>query len=421
MGFWSNLFGTPDYSAITPNSTVSPDSDPGTVSAETWTAGDPDGFELQGEETFSRSLPMPHASPWSGWPADWATPNWQGGLQKLIDTAWACLDLNSSILSTMPVYRMRSGRVVEATLWMSNPDPAIYTSWHEFAKQLFWDYQMGEAFVLPSEWFANGNPSTFRVIPPWMVNVEMARGVGRVYRIGATDVTSDILHIRYRSSTQEPRGSGPLDAAGARMVAAGVLAKYVAEIAKTGGLTNEWITTEQPLTKAQADELQEQWLDSKARSMGLAGVFGRGATLEQSKSMSAKDMALLELAQFTESRVAIMLGVPPFLVGLPSGGDSMTYSNVSSLFDYHDRASLRPKAAAVMSALSWWALPRGQHVELNRDEYTRPAFNERAEGYKLLAETGEKLGKPVIDAGEIRTMERLHGDVSAEALTGGDE
>ena len=63
--------------------------------------------------------------------------------------------------------------------------------------------------------------------------------------------------------------------------------------------------------------------------------------------------------------------------------DSLTYSNITSLFDFHDRASLRPKATDVMAALSWWALPRGQAAELNRDEYTRPAFNERADAGKL--------------------------------------
>ena len=68
---------------------------------------------------------------------------------ELVDVAWACLDLNSRCLSTMPVYRTRDGRVIEPATWMTNPDPTIYTSWHEFAKQLFWDYQLGEAFVLP--------------------------------------------------------------------------------------------------------------------------------------------------------------------------------------------------------------------------------------------------------------------------------
>ena len=83
-------------------------------------------------------------------------------------------------------------------------------------------------------------------------------------------------------------------------------------------------------------------------------------------------MALVDLAQLTGSRIAVLLGVPPFLVGLRRGGDCMTYANVSSIFDYHWRAGLRPKAQAVMAGLSQWLLPRGTAVEVNRDAYVQP-------------------------------------------------
>jgi phage portal protein BeeE len=140
-----------------------------------------------------------------------------------------------------------------------------------------------------------------------------------------------------------------------------------------------------------------------------------GTNAKEMRVPSPKDMALLELSQFTEARIAVKLGVPPFLVGLPSGGDSMTYSNVSSLFDFHDRSSLKVKASHVMQALSWWALPRDESIEMNRDEYTRPAFLERTQGYKNLHEIG------ALSDGEARAMERLHGDVAASALTGGNQ
>jgi phage portal protein BeeE len=77
----------------------------------------------------------------------------------------------------------------------------------------------------------------------------------------------------------------------------------------------------------------------------------------------------------------------------------------------------------VMSALSGWALPRGQSVELNRDEYSRPALKERAEAYEKLVALG------ALSSQEVRVMERLidadvpndDGEdlVAAEALTGG--
>jgi hypothetical protein len=108
--------------------------------------------------------------------------------------------------------------------------------------------------------------------------------------------------------------------------------------------------------------------------------------------------------------------VPPFLVGLPSG-DSMTYSNVQQVFDFHDRSSLRPKASAVMSGFSDWALPRGTTAELNRDEYSRPAFAERADAWVKLKTAG------MVSVDEYRAAERFTGEapeVAVVALTGGE-
>jgi phage portal protein BeeE len=412
MGFWSRLVG--DHHGITANAN-DPAPPPGTVSEPDWTPGDPDGLVFEGEETFSRSLPGLAASPWSGWPGEWATPNWQQRIDDLVDTAWSCFDLNSSVLASMPVYRLQSGRIVEPLSWMLNPDPSVYNSWDEFAKQLFWDYQLGEAFVLPMGFFANDKPAAMRVISPWLVNAELDGGRRR-YSIGGMDVTGEILHIRYRSTTDNARGIGPLDAGRARIVASRLLARYMHQVAETGGVTHEWLEVERQMNRPQTDDLREQYVVSRQKNPGYPAVLTGGATLKQAQPASARDMALLELAQFTEGRIAVMCGVPPFLVGLPSGGDSMTYSNVTSLFDFHDRSSLRPKATAVMKALSGWALARGQAVELNRDEYSRPALLDRAKAYAELAKIPD-----TITGSEIRTMERLRGEVSAQALTGGDE
>jgi hypothetical protein len=113
-----------------------------------------------------------------------------------------------------------------------------------------------------------------------------------------------------------------------------------------------------------------------------------------------------------------MLGVPPFLVGLPSGGDSMTYSNTSQLFDYHWRRGLRPSAQAVMSALSQWLVPRGTIVEVNRDAYIRPDPYARAQTYQILAAIVDPQGNPAITVDEIRQAERLDDRLPQGALRG---
>lgn len=416
MSFWTWIKGTGVDS--TPNANT-PDVPPASVGVPDYTPGDPDGVTIEGERTYSRSLSIPQPSGWDGWPADWGLPNWDFGSRynELVDIAWACLDLNASVLSTMPVYRTRNGEVIESTTWMSNPDPTIYTSWHEFAKQLFWDYMLGEAFVLPIARGRDGWPLTFRVMPPWTIDVEMAGGT-RVYRLGGRtgpDVTDEILHIRYKSSTDCARGVGPLDAAGARMLTAGVLAQYVRNMAATGGVPDYTLETPQALNGTKAQELLDAWMTARAQNLGAPPVLDSGVSLQTHMHMSPRDMAMLEISQFTEGRIAVLLGVPPFLVALPSG-QSEVYSNVQQVFDFHDRASLRPKASAVMSALSMWSLPRGTNVELNRDEYSRPAFAERADAWVKLKAAG------IVSVEEIRVAERLTGDaptVATAALTGG--
>ena len=62
-------------------------------------------------------------------------------------------------------------------------------------------------------------------------------------------------------------------------------------------------------------------------------------------------------------------------------------------------------------------LPRGQAAELNRDEYTRPAFAERADAWVKLVNAG------IVFPEEARAAERFTGDapeLAPVALTGGD-
>jgi HK97 family phage portal protein len=331
----------------------------------------------------------------------------------LVDTAWAALDLNSSVLSAMPVYRTENGAVLEPTEWMGNPDPSIYTSWAEFAKQLFWDFQLGEAFVLPMARGADDQPFNFRVIPPWLVNVEMDAGT-RSYKLGTVDVTGDMLHIRYKSTTAQARGTGALESGRARMVAAAVLARYAAEIAEGGGIPKYVLETDQRMNKQQSDELLEQWWTSRMQNIGekWKPAVLSGGVKANPLQLNPQEMALSEVAQYNDARIAVLLGVPPELLALPGAG-SLTYANITSLFDFHDRRYLKPAAVHVMSALSGWALPRGQSVELNRDEYSRPALLERAQAYQILT------GIQALSAEEVRVMERLVGTDAAEALTGG--
>ncbi len=418
MGFWDFITGGVNHAGEIPN--ANPPSTVGAGEAN----GDPHGVTIEGATTQARSLPSFFPSPWTGWPSEWSTPNWDFGsrFNELVDVAWGCLDKNSSVLSSMPVMRVRAGHVMEPTAWMINPDPSIYSSWQEFAKQLFWDFQLGEVFVMRMSSFADGFPSRFRIVAPWAFHVEIKEGV-RTYRLGGIsgpDVTEDILHIRYKSTTDSARGIGALEAAGGRQLTAALLAKYTREVVATGGVPPQTIEVEKSLDETEAQDLITQYLASRVQTPSAPPVFDGGAKLVDHPAVSPKDLMMLEISQFNESRIAVLLGVPPFLVGLPSGSDSMTYSNVTMLFDFHDRQMLKPMDIHVMHALSFWALPRGQAVELNHDEYSRPSFEQRAEAWPKLIDAG------VVTPEEVRMYERFQGemtneDVTMSVITGGEQ
>ena len=350
--------------------------------------------------------------PWAGWPAEWQTPNWYGRVEALTDVAWSCLDLNSSLLSAMPPYLVNARESLDAD-WLNNPNPLVYSSWEEFAKQLFWDFQgAGEAFVLADSYYVTGWPARFHVVPPWLINAELDGNGLRTYRIGSVDVTASILHIRYSSTVGDARGHGPLEVGSARLVAANALLRYATDLVASGGVPPSVITHPARLTAEQAAELQYQWVDARSSALGYPAVLSGGVDFK-TMSYDPEKMALVDLSKWNESRIAVLLGVPPFLMGLPSGGDSLTYSNVESLFDYHWRAGLKPKASTVMSALSYWALPRGTTVEVNRDEYVRPGPLERAQTWALLIEHG------VITAAQAAEFERYAVAAPSETLTSG--
>ena len=90
--------------AETPNGNDPATHPPATVGPPTARPGDPHGVEVVDEATGPPRGPTRFtASPWSGWPAEWSTPLFNQ-FEGLVDTAWNCLDLNASVLSTMPPY-----------------------------------------------------------------------------------------------------------------------------------------------------------------------------------------------------------------------------------------------------------------------------------------------------------------------------
>jgi HK97 family phage portal protein len=384
-----------------------------------YTPGDPDGLTIEEPGIPYQPPPPPVVQPWSGWPANWSTPNWNGQLQQLTDTAWMCLDYNTGVLASMPPYLVNASSNLDAS-WIINPDPDVYTCWEDFVEQLFWDYQLGEAFVICTARYSTGWPARFHVVPPWSVDVDFNRDGMLVYRIGDQPVpTGDILHVRYQWSTGDARGHGPLEAGNVRVVADQVLIQYATGLVTSGGVPSSVLTSPARLDRDQADLLKQQWLTARLSSLGEPAVLSGGVTWQPTQ-MNPEEMALIDLTEVTENRIAHLLKVPAVLVGIPSGQDSLVYSTALMYFMQHWRGGLRPKAQKVMAALSGWALPRGTWVELNSDSYVQPEPLQRAQAAQILNSIKDEQGNPVLTVQEIRVAERLDnsqtGDLQAGVL-----
>jgi HK97 family phage portal protein len=348
----------------------------------------------------TRAFPPPRAQPWAGWPAEWETPNWGGRVNELVDVAWAAIDLNASVTAAMPPYLVNRAQSLD-TAWLTNPDPDRYGSWESFWYDMWWDFQaVGEAFLLATARYQSGYPARFHVVPPPLFDVELDDAGLRRYTLGDRDVTGDVLHLRYRATTQDPHGRGPLDAAGSRLVAAGLLARYLRNLMQSGGTPTQVLTVPDQLTAEQAAALQEQWITARIGSLGVPAVLSGGVSFD-TPTLNPKDLALLDLAGMTEARLAIMLRVPPFLLALPSSGDSMVYNTAALTLDFHWRAHLRPLVRRVIAPLSQWLTPAGTGLELDRDDYIRPDPVARAQYYEIMVRIG------ALTVEEVRELERF--------------
>ena len=266
-GLFTRSIRPPDPDDITPNPNDPALNPPASVGPDQLVnPGDPDGLEVPTAGTTSH-LPIVMPSLWSGYPESWWPPLWNNHVQQLTDTAWACIDLNSSVLSTMPPYLMNAAPSLDAD-WLKNPQPDTYTSWCDFAKELFWSYQAaGEAFVFATSFYSTGWPARFHVLPPFLVKVEIGTDGTRQYKIGEQPVErNELLHIRYQGSVDDPHGHGPLEAGRTKVVAAEVLARYATGLASSGGIPSSVLTHPELLSPEQSAQLKTDWVAARVSS-----------------------------------------------------------------------------------------------------------------------------------------------------------
>src|SRR4051812_23206946 len=380
-------FGPPSGPAgplsLPPRSGVEPNPNPavGSVGPNVSVAGDPSA--VSGAEAGFGSThvmypatggsPVPQA--WNGWPVEWDVPWTTTNVPAAgLDVVFACLDLNSRIVADMPIFRQgRNRATLDALPWQGNPDPEFYTHWGEFMRQAWWSFQgVGEVFILATSRYSqgeeNGYPRTFVVAAPGAVFPQTVNGQ-RVYTLpnGSKIPAADVLHLRYLSWPGKNFGDGPLSVAQDRIRAARALMRYGGDLASNGGIPWAVLKHKYKLGATQAADMRGQWVSAAHDRSGAPAVLDMDTNLEVLQ-VSPKDMALTELQNYAESRIAVLLGVPPFMLAL-NGSDSMTYNNGVAVYENHWRTTLKPIGNYIIGGLSGWVLPSTQQLKLVPDAY----------------------------------------------------
>lgn len=361
---------------------------------------------------YSASNPPMQVQAWQGWPTLWDTPLWNDGIvPRLVSTLWTCIDLNTRQLASFPTYAMKGLAVRSLPEWATNPEPETYADWTEAAKQLFNTLQVnGEAILWCVGRYkdgpngSDGSVARWVVLNPAWVNIERNDGVVEYSLAGKPLVRKDICHIKYQTYPSNLRGISPIEWCGQSIIGAAAMEKYTSDLAGNGGIPWGVIKTNRHLNGTEADDLRDRWLSAARNRNGAPAIMSGDLTLE-TLSISPKDMGLIEMRIFDETRIAAAFGVPPFLVGLPQP-EGLTYANANSLFEFHWRATLRVMAISVANAISQWALPRGTRMEFDRDPYVQASPQDRAATYAILFNLVDEKGNRAMTIDEIRMAER---------------
>lgn len=184
---------------------------------------------------------------------------------------------------------------------------------------------------------------------------------------------------------------------------------YASRYWQAGGSPVTVLTSDQPLTQQQADDLGQRWGDRRAMGPDFPAVLGLGAHAEDFGADPTAASAV-EARREMVADVARYFGVPTRLVNAPTG-DSETYATTGDTNLDLLRFGVQGYVDAICDAVSD-QLPGQRHVEMDTTVLTRGSHLARAQAWQLA--TGGKAWMTPADVREIEDLAPLEGPALAE-------
>ena len=242
----------------------------------------------------------------------------------------------------MPPYLVAAPPSLDASGWrIPNPEH-LHQSWEEFRNRCSGTTRRsGKCSSSRQPATRRGGRPASMSCPPWTVNVEMDQGRRRLHRSASSTspTTCSISATNRRSVTRTATARSRL--AGARTAAADVLTRYATTLVRERRHPHldPAVSPDANLSDEQILALKADWVTARMSAIGEPAVLTGGAEWEAGAAGPGTDGVgrLVETQRIADRGPARRPTVPGRVA---SGGDSMTYSNVSSIFDYHWRSGL---------------------------------------------------------------------------------
>ena len=204
-----------------------------------------------------------------------------------------------------------------------------------------------------------------------------------------------IIHLRGQTPIVDGRGSGVLTRFSGELSTVTALRAYVAG-SFTAGVPAGYLKTSQPnVTKEQADTLKSRWMSQHGGRRSIAVL--NSTTEFHPLTWSPVDTDAADFARLTLSQIALMFGLPPGMLGGPTG-DTLTYStNEMRMLELY-QLTLLPWIGRIEAVLNA-QLPAGTKPRIEVDGLLRADIKTRMEAYAIGIQTG------VLTRDEARALE----------------
>lgn len=350
----------------------------------------------------------PEAGPVFGNPPRGAT---DGHLAATIPAVRRCTSLIADTIAGLPWYIVKGRERFALPTWLADPQlkradgrmgasgllPASRYSFMEFwstclVSLLWW----GELYLWVPTRDANNRPKApLFILHPQAVDLDERTGEYSVDGIPLDD--DELINVRAFTRPGHPRGLGVIDSYGPDFALMGNMRAF-ADNALRRGVPNGYLQVTAPdLTQEAADKLKATWMEAHGGTRKQIAVLN-ATTNFVPISYDAQAVELIEMRRYSLLDVALMFGVPPYMLGLPT--DSATYANVESRMTELGEFTLLPWSRRLEDAIDN-ELAAGTELRINLDALARADTATRYQAHS----TGLSAG--FLTVADVREMEDL--------------